>query len=90
MTGEPEARDPRTEEEALASNARIKRALRWSGVFYPPVVALLLLVFGAPYWLGLTAIFVVIELIAYPVLAGALDRSTEQQIAAIREEHGGF
>lgn len=90
MSADPSTGQPRTEEEALASNARIKRALRWSSVFYTPVVALLLWAVDAPYWLALTAVFVLIELVSYPVLVKSLDRSTEKQLLAIREDRDGF
>lgn len=88
MSAEPPPEQLQTEQEALASNARIKRALRWSSAFYTPLVALLLWAVDAPYWLALTAVFVLIELVAYPVLVNSLDRSTEKQIAEIRERDG--
>jgi hypothetical protein len=80
-----DANEPRTEEEAHVINARIKRALRWSAVFYTPVVALLLWAFNAPSWLALTALFLVVEFASYPLLARSLDRNTTKQIARIRE-----
>jgi hypothetical protein len=81
---------PKTEAEWRESNARITRALRWSPVFYTPFVALLLWVTNVPYWAGVTAVFILIELVSYPVLKRSVDRNTERQIEAMRAEQNTF
>lgn len=79
---------PATEEEALESNAKLKRLLRLSPLFYTPMVALVLWLVDAPYLIALVIGFVAFELITYPIVARALDKSTQARIAEIREEQG--
>lgn len=82
---------PATEEEALESNAKLKRLLRLSPLFYTPMFALILWLVDAPYLIALVIGFVAFELVTYPFVARALDKSTEARIAEIREEAGsGF
>ncbi|MGH2960488.1 MAG: hypothetical protein ACRDKE_12840 [Solirubrobacterales bacterium] len=79
---------PATEEEARESNAKLKRLVRLSPLFYTPVFALILWIVDVPYFVPLVVAFVAFELISYPFVARALDRSTEERIAQIRAEQG--
>lgn len=75
---------PETEQELLEGNAKIKRALKYSALFYTPIVVALLWYFAGEWWWLIAAAFVVGEFASYPQLVKIVDRNTEQQIELLR------
>jgi hypothetical protein len=75
---------PETEQELLDGNVRIKKALKYSALFYTPIVVALLWFFAGDWWWIIAAAFVVGEFVSYPMLAKVVDRNTEAQVELLR------
>lgn len=76
-----------TEQELLDGNVRIKKALRYSALLYTPIIVALLWYLVEDWWWWLIAVaFVIGEFVSYPLLVKVVDRNTEEQIAALRDE----
>lgn len=73
-----------TEQELLEGNVRIKKALKYSAIFYTPIVVVLLYFLVGEWWWIISAAFVVGEFASYPMLARIVDRNTDEQIEKLR------